>query len=320
MSDRIFIHRYTLHSKSGLNSRSDRTAHEGALIRIGDGVGCLHPWRELGDPSLDELLDDLRQHHFFRPLVGAAVRCAMVDGSARKQGVSLFDGVTVPESHATVAGGLEEIQRAVSAGFKVVKMKAGRDLKHELSVLRESYTAYPDLRWRLDFNGTMQLQAMLSFLGDLDDGMLGKIDFLEDPFEVGSEEWERLHEMYSIPLAVDRCVEKAPCIATFAVCKPALEDITAMSARAMLNGWDIVVTSYMDHPIGQCYAAWSAAKVEQRYYGVLDPTAGLMTHGLYEPNAFIERLGAPSPQWKSPGGTGFGFDDLLEKLDWERLS
>lgn len=319
MSEGIFIHRYTLQSRNGLNSRSSRTAHEGALVRMGGGVGCLHPWPELGDPTLDELVEDLRKHHFFRPIVGAAVRCAMEDGSARKQGVSLFDGVTVPESHATIAGGMEEIAQAVSAGFKVVKMKAGRDRAREVAILREGYLAYPELRWRLDFNGTMDFLGMAQFLGDLDEGMFDKMDFLEDPFEVGSEEWVRLHERYSIPLAADRMVDRAPEIVTYAVCKPALEDISSMSARAMLNGWDMVVTSYMDHPIGQCFAAWSAGKIDERYYGLLDPVAGLMTHGLYEPDAFSERLGAPSPEWKSPGGTGFGFDDLLDELEWKKL-
>ena len=38
-----------------------------------------------------------------------------------------------------------------------------------------------------------------------------------------------------------------------------------------------------------------------------------------EENEFSERLGQVGPKFRSPGGTGLGFDDLLEKLPWKRL-
>ncbi|SHJ33918.1 O-succinylbenzoate synthase [Rubritalea squalenifaciens DSM 18772] len=319
MRSDIYIHHYELVSRFGLNSRSDRTRHKGVLIKIGDGVGCIHPWRELGDPSLEELIEDLRKGRFFRPLVRSAIKCAMVDGRARSQGVSVFDKVEVPRSHATIVGGSERIEEAVAAGFEVVKMKAGRRVAEEVELLNAMHERYPNLRWRLDFNNVLDGGGIRAFIKSLNESLRVKIDFLEDPCEVNDRDWAGIRSLYGIPLAVDRKVEEARGQFTYAIAKPALDDITPLCARAMIEGWELVFTSYMDHPIGQCYAAWCSGKVEKRFYGLEDPVAGLMTHGLFEPDAFIERMGDPSPQWQSPGGTGFGFDDLLEDVKWEKL-
>ena len=59
MREPIHVWRYVLKSRTELNAVSERTEFEGALIRIGDGFGCLHPWPELGDPGLEDLLEEL---------------------------------------------------------------------------------------------------------------------------------------------------------------------------------------------------------------------------------------------------------------------
>lgn len=319
MSEPIYIHRYTLHSRRGLNSRSDSTAHEGLLIRINGGVGCIHPWEVLGDPSLDEVLDDLNNRRLSQPLVRAAVKCAMVDGAARRAGVSLFDGVKVPRSHATIVGGRDKIDQALAAGFDVVKMKAGRDMKAELQLMHEVHADHPELRWRLDFNNVLGGRDLRDFVKSMGESLRSKIDFLEDPCRVDDPAWQRVRDVYGVPLAIDRDVPTASNQFRYAVIKPALDDVTAVCAKAMLEGCRLVLTSYMDHPIGQCYAAWCAGKVEKRFSWLLDPVAGLMTHGLFEPDAFIERMGPTQPEWRSPAGTGLGFDDLIEQLNWEKL-
>ncbi len=77
---------------------------------------------------------------------------------------------------------------------------------------------------------------------------------------------------------------------------------------------EIVVTSYMDHPVGQFGAAFVAAS---------HPSAarcGLMTHVLYEPDAFLERVESDGSRLLPPAGTGIGFDDLLESLAWTTLT
>jgi len=49
-------------------------------------------------------------------------------------------------------------------------------------------------------------------------------------------------------------------------------------------------------------------------------THGLFTHVLYEPDPFIDAVRADGPRLLPPAGTGIGFDDLLDKLPWQRLA
>ena len=48
------ISRYRIKSRGCLNAISGRREFEGALIRVGDGFGGIHPWPELGDPMLEK--------------------------------------------------------------------------------------------------------------------------------------------------------------------------------------------------------------------------------------------------------------------------
>ena len=90
------------------------------------------------------------------------------------------------------------------------------------------------------------------------------------------------------------------------VIKPAVQEIPNTHA-------EIIVTSYMDHPLGQLCAAYAAAAAH------ITTTCGLVTHVLYESDPFIERMYLDGARLVAPQGTGFGFDDLLEGLPWRRL-
>jgi O-succinylbenzoate synthase len=95
-------------------------------------------------------------------------------------------------------------------------------------------------------------------------------------------------------------------VADVLVHKPALQ-----TTRPPHN--DVVVTSYIDHPVGQFGAACVAAMHDT------NPRCGLMTHVLYEEDAFIERVERDGARLLPPRGTGIGFDDLLEKLRWTSI-
>ncbi|MGZ8789795.1 MAG: hypothetical protein ACXW4P_16385 [Thermoanaerobaculia bacterium] len=73
------------------------------------------------------------------------------------------------------------------------------------------------------------------------------------------------------------------------------------------------MTSYMDHAVGQFFAAYVAATHD------VNPRCGLMTHVLYEPDAFFERIERDGARLLPPRGTGIGFDDLLERLPWKSI-
>ena len=50
----IYVYEYLLRSGVALNSASHRRTFPGALIRVGSGFGCVHPWPEFGDALIEE--------------------------------------------------------------------------------------------------------------------------------------------------------------------------------------------------------------------------------------------------------------------------
>ena len=60
MKNKLSIHQYVMRSRGSLNAKSVRCVHRGALVRVdheeGVGYGCIHPWPELGDKDLDQIL------------------------------------------------------------------------------------------------------------------------------------------------------------------------------------------------------------------------------------------------------------------------
>ena len=262
----IYVHRYTL------------GARRGALIRVDDGFADVHPWPELGDGPLDEQLALLGRGKT-TALTRASLHWARVDGDARRRGVSLFDGLTIPLSHWP---GNEPPER-----FDTIKVKGVMPLPQGVRV-------------RIDFNARLSADEFLRIAETLPKA---QIDFIEDPCPYDEQTWQDLRERTGLRLALDRFTGDADVL----VHKPALH-----ATFPVFNG-EVVVTSYMDHPVGQYFAAYVAAtnRVSAR--------CGLFTHVLYEPDPFIERIRSDGARLLPPGGTGIGFDDLLENLSWTKI-
>lgn len=304
-----------------MNSRSARLEHRGALLRVGEepfGYGCIHPWPELGDVDLEQTLALLSKGKLTR-LARRALECAAADAAAREKKVSLFGNLTIPQSHATLMMDEDAFQSAVDAGFRTVKVKVGKDLPGETRFIRGQSSLFPGVRWRLDFNGALSADAVASFLGYLGGDARDRIDFIEDAYEMGTLADVPALGAYGIPMAVDREIEGVRGNFGVAVVKPALNAAGPVLARAEDGGKRVVFTSYMDHPLGQSFAAWEAARAMRSHPAVLG-TCGLVTHGLFAPDAFTECLGTPSPTFSPAAGTGLGFDDLLAALEWTPLT
>ena len=266
----MLVHRYTLRMSSG-------EVREGALLRVGDGFADVHPWPELGDAPLDEQLTSLARG-VITPLMRASLQCAAIDGEARRCGVSLFDGVTIPLSHWP--------GNDPPPGFDTVKLKRVMDVPAHVRI-------------RIDFNARLSPAEFLRIAASLPKE---RVDFIEDPCPYDEDVWRELRASTGLRLALDRFVGNADVI----VHKPALQTEWPVHD-------DIVVTSYMDHAIGQFYAAYVAATHH------VNPRCGLMTHVLYEPDAFFERVECDGARLLPPRGTGLGFDDLLERLPWKAI-
>jgi len=317
LTPRPLISRYRLKSRGFMNAISNRRVFEGVLIQLNGGYGCIHPWPELGDPPLEKCLADLAGGRRW-PIVRRALRCAEYDAVARRFDHSLFEEMEVPESHATLAArDVAVVARAVEAGFAQVKLKCGRDLAAEARFLDDMAAEYPALGWRLDFNEALETDAAADFLTGLHERTRAAIAFVEDPCPYADSTWAALHRQTRMNLAVDREAAPHRAAAQVMVIKPAIDEPLPLAEAALANRQRVVVTSYMDHPLGQTFAAWEAARLGLQFPG-LTGLCGLQTHHLFEPDAFTELLGPWSPVFQPPPGNGLGFDDLLDALPWTR--
>ena len=274
----IWISEYTLVPRAPLSALAGAAPRRGALLRAGSGFADVHPWPELGDEPLEVQLSLLARGEM-TPLTARSLAMAKIDGEARDRGRSLFEGLTIPESHWPGSDPPPE--------FSVAKIKAGAPLPERM-------------RLRIDYNAQLTAEEFLREAASLP---RERIDFIEDPCPYDGPTWRMLRERTGLRLALDRAF--------------ATEGVDVLVVKPAVQEWadvarPVVVTSYMDHCIGQLHAAYVAATHDVG-------TCGLITHVLFEPNAFSDRLRLDGARLVPPAGTGIGFDDLLEELPWKRL-
>ncbi|MCH1505354.1 MAG: hypothetical protein L7V86_17360 [Verrucomicrobiales bacterium] len=301
---------YALAARGPLNAASTRCTFKGALVRSDGGYGCVHPWPELGDRSLEEELGALATGEDTR-LTAATRRCVALDSQARSDGRHLLEGLPVPKSHAT----LTEISRhAISKiselGYERVKLKARPECLKEIAALLD----VSPLPTRLDFNEAMTPELLLDWHASMSDKAKSAIEFIEDPFPYEPDLWETLQSATGWAFAVDAMQESASRGFHFRVLKPAIENTSGFTTE---DG-RFLVTSYMDHPLGQLFAAYEAGRLAKRFPNQIT-TCGLATHHLFNQLDPALDLGE-GPELKLPEGTGLGLDAYLEELPWRPLS
>ena len=316
---KIAYHPYELaFSPSGSSSQNKK--REGALLRFAFspdliGFADCHPWVEFGDVPLQSQLDLIKDCVLTR-LTERSLYFAKLDAQARANGLNLLQGIQIPESHYLVTdiNRLHSIQVAIAKGFKFFKVKVGRNLDREKALLKEYFgnSISQDIKLRLDFNAQLSFEEFEKFLKDLPISF-HTLDFCEDPFPYHPEYWSVIQDRYPLALAYDHGSEKAIAdgIAAVLVLKPAVQD-----PQHFLNHTRrIVVTSYLDHPLGQVTAAYSASKICHK-----KEICGLLSHKVYQTNQFSECLVDQGPGFSVPPGYGFGFDEILQNLEWKELS
>ncbi len=316
-TDPIYFWRYSLRAKRPLNARAGRRDFEGALLKVGDGCACIHPWPELGDPPLEAELETLRNGGT-STLLERALHCASVDGEARREGRDLFEGLGVPRSHRIV----QDPADVDTSRFTRFKVKLGADLEANEALMEGVCEAIgeSDALLRPDFNEVLEPDVFLKFATLCSPEIRDRIDFVEDPCPYDEDTWDDLETALGCPLAVDRSAARAVDGRFVRVLKPATDPVEDLARAAERRALRTVVTSYMEHPLGQVYAAWSAAKLSVEFPDTIDPVCGLLTHELFEPDAFIEKLRIDGCRLVPPGGNGLGFDDLLDGLPWKKLT
>ncbi|WP_009963193.1 enolase C-terminal domain-like protein [Verrucomicrobium spinosum] len=317
-----YIHPYTLYSRGALNAVSQRREFHGVLIMVDGGVGCLHPWPEFGDPPIKDQLDLLRDGGTSK-VIERALRMAAVDGAARRAGVSLFAGLEIPPCHYSWDQNQPsepQMRRVVAEGWGAIKTKGWNNVGEVLRWL-DSFAAKAGdagVKLRADFNSCLEPHQFRNFMEWMSPRVRARLDFVEDPFPYDPESWEDMQRRYAVDLALDKALRGADEGFNVAVLKPGRREW-----REMLDGVPervrVVMTSAMDHAIGQSFAAYEAALAWQEIGGRMD-LCGLATDHLFARDSFFERLSAVGGVLAvDRAGTGLGFNEVLDKLAWLKL-
>ncbi len=283
---------------------------QGALIQVqfpdgSIGYADCHPWESLGDLPLSEQCALLEKGQT-TALTSRSLYFARLDAEARARGVNLFEGLQVPDSHFLLLDLAKP--RMLPPGYNRVKIKLGKDLAKETPLLKAFLSILPEqCQVRLDFNGRLTRESFEQILHVFENEQ-HKIEFYEDPFPYEAAAWAEVQQKHGITLACDfgseRGVGNAES-ATYLVVKPAVQD-----ANFIRGSQKIVVTSYLDHPLGQMAAAYVAGQLKKQFPTQIE-TCGLLSHLVYEPNVFSSML-PKGPDFVAITGTGFGFDELLK--------
>ncbi len=333
---KIWTSSYTLTPRlASLGGHAKTRERQGVLIKVeyddsSIGYADIHPWTELGDEPLGIQLQKLENFET-TPLTQRSLELATLDAEARKTGVSLFQGLKVPESHFLVTdlktGFAKELQRAVDEGFSTLKIKVGRSvaaLNEDRAVLEASATTLQNFRLRFDFNSQRNHVEVQAWIESLSPALHEAIEFIEDPTPWNIGNWLTLHENTRVNLALDHASEEiftneasqgdpVSQLLSSVVIKPAVQDPSEIQNFAL----KYVVTSYLDHPVGQMGAALEAGFLAER---AKVATCGLLSHTSYEPNTYSESFPSRGPLLTPrTGEAGIGFGELLEKENWQAL-
>ena len=310
---------YKLRSRSPLSAKASSLERSGALLRVRDGTNFgyadLHPWPELGDQPLDIQLAELATGRT-TSLSSRSLAFASLDAGFRSREVAAFARLIVPGSHFLVTdlGALTEttLSKIWADGFRILKLKLGRDLAADVRIL----SSLPLLRFQLrfDFNGTLDVAAYVNFVTLLPREVRDRIEFVEDPVPWSVKAWRECAAA-GPALALDRApsLEISETPFDWCILKPAVQEPERVRALALAAGAQLCVTSYMDHPLGQVMAAYVAAQIPEV------KTCGLLTHLCLVESEWTERLTVEETRLVPPAGPGFGFTDLLEKENWKRI-
>ena len=309
---------YTLYPVGALSARAAAQPREGVLLKgENGGYACLQAWPELGDSPLEYELDALRDGN---PLMlgERALKCMELDAEARSRGVNLFEGLKVPQSHATLTVSVTpaQVYNLHQKGFRMGKIKVIPKLASTVERLTNLAAMVPEWKWRVDFDCTLTMEETLQFWDMLPKALKERIDFVEDPCYYDVNEWQQLQDA-GIPLGYDTPLHNEKTIPQ-RTSKPMMRIVKP--ARHHNNSGLPVFTSNLDHPLGQCWAAYNAAVFYSNTPPNQVPLCGLVTQHVYRVNPFSELLGMDiTPEFRVPSGTGLGFDSLLASIPWKKL-
>lgn len=318
----IFFSEFTLTSEHFWNSQSQCKLRKGVLLKIQFdrnlvGYSCYNPWPELGDETYQEGLALLKKGEMTH-LLTQSFYWADVDAKARIENISLRDSIQPLKNHFLVQDieqFIKDKNQEILKRFSVFKIKMGRDLKKEASLLSAILNniaefqarKVSDIKLRLDFNGKMSFEEFNLWYKSLPIEIKSQIDFIEDAFDPRTcvDLNELKNPLYAWDFYHSKIVDPKTVIV-----KPTrfLPKITQDQRR--------VFTHSFDHPIGiviSHFAASQSAEAYQEIHGLnfenVQCSDGSHQDFSFDQNKMIIKK----------SGSGFGFDELFKDTKWQAL-
>ena len=145
-----------------------------------------------------------------------------------------------------------------------------------------------------------------------------QLDLVEDPVPYEAGLWQHFRDRWGVKLALDKGWKSATDGFDAVVVKPSRRDWRIVAGR--IQTCPLVLTSAMDHALGQMFAAYEAAQANEVMPERIS-YCGLATQHLFERDEFFEQVSSPSGFLKlDRTGTGLGFDEALAHVPWKRLT
>ncbi len=324
---KFWFAKYELQPVVPFNGTQAKPRH-GALLQVEwpDGIGYAdcHPWPEFGDEPIDSQLKLLKRAKL-TPLTEQSIWLAKRDADLRSENKSAFEKFSPLKNHYLITDieiiGETLLKHIQSQKFQTLKIKVGRQPEKEVEWLNALGARWP-FQFRLDFNSQLDYLSFEGFIKKLTVETQRKIEFVEDPFPFSVDTWLESNNL--LRLAIDKEEGNAALDSLTEVpfsvmmIKPATQDVDRMSTFCRRKNLKFAVTSNLDHPLGQAHAAWVAGELKRRLpTQILD--CGVLSHVAFEPNPFSEQIKSDGPFFVGVEGTGVGFDDLLDRVDWKEL-
>lgn len=332
------VHRVSLPLKKPLKTGAfSMTSREVALVSI-EHDGC-RGWGEVaalegwGTESLGDAMEWLQSHSALDevpetlPATRVAVQTARLDLKARLKGVPLwktmaaeFDSsVSVLEIRLNATVGavdlkqtLRQVERAVDAGFRTVKLKVGAaNWRQDVDRVSAVRSTFGDLELRLDANRAWTLNEARHALKAMEHL---EIAYVEEPAAGGYDAFRQLAPRVRVDLAADETVSNADEARRLIsedfvgalVLKPSVlggHDVVAnLVAAARDAGIASVITSSIDSAVGRSASAHLAAALG------IKQACGLATGGWFERDVGPVVDG---PVWHLNSDPGLGFEPDL---------
>ncbi|WP_186646103.1 hypothetical protein [Fluviispira vulneris] len=335
----IAISPYRLKPKSFLNAKViDLRDREGFLLKVyfkdlAIGYSDCFVFEELSDLSLAKQKECLKTKKLTETLK-KSLYFARLDANYRRNKLNAFQNILLPKNHWTMTDAQHLTEKNLSylkdKDFHLLKIKCGKSLQDNFSFIQKNYCLLKDFNFklRLDFNSTLSFKEALHFLESIN-CFFDVIDYVEDPCQFNYKNWTLLiKEMQNLKLALDHksvfhldeLNDVKDAFLQRLIIKPAQQSLHKNILKSNTVKLDkVVFTSYMDHPFGQLCALYEAALFYQDY-PMYEEYCGFLTNFLYEENAYSERLSLNKTRLTPDySGTGFGFDELLEKESWRDI-